>query len=108
VAIRGDLRGFCGFDASRKKAKRRLAPRLRSGQDFELGEGFGCLREAIWGIWVREKWSKAQVFTQMRKVFQSKTQVFAPKTQALRQNVRKRSKIFKKLCKTFENIRKVV
>jgi len=97
VAIRGDLRGFSGFDASRKKAKRRLAPRLRSGQDFELGEGFGCLREAIWGIWVREKWSKAQVFTQMRKLFQSKTQVFVPKTQVLKQNVRKR-------LKTFENI----
>jgi hypothetical protein len=47
VAIRGDLRGFGGFVASRKKVRKR-------SYDFELGGDFGCLREVIWGVWARK------------------------------------------------------
>jgi len=76
-----------------------LTPRLRSGQDFELGGDFGCLREAVWRIWVRKKSPATRFRGYGAGASQSKTQVFAPNTQVLRQNVRKRSK-------TFENIRK--
>ena len=88
--IRGDFRGFGGFGASRKKGKKRLNPRLRSGQDFELGGGFGCLREVIWGIWARKN---NQICRKSAQKCEKNAKTF--------ENVRKRLKIF-------ENVRKVV
>jgi hypothetical protein len=46
--IRGDLMWFWGIWAFREKGVKRMF-------GFELGEGIGCSREAIWRIWVREK-----------------------------------------------------
>jgi len=46
--IRGDLTGFWRAWHLEKKGLKRMF-------GIELGGDFGCLREAIWRIWVREK-----------------------------------------------------
>jgi len=50
-AIRGDLTGFWRVWYLEKKG-------LKKTFGFELSGDFGCLREAIWRIWVRKKRSE--------------------------------------------------